>query len=187
LNFLDRSQAKERRRAAAAAVLAATALALGGCGADDSPPAAKSTPGSPSGLAGQASQILGGGRKAFEHQLAALRGHPVVVNKWASWCGPCRYEFPFFARLAEKQGGTIAFLGVDSRDSRTAAEKFLAEFPVPYPSFYDRDGALARLFRGDRAFPTTAFYDSDGKLVFTKQGGYASEAAISKDIAQYAK
>jgi thiol-disulfide isomerase/thioredoxin len=141
----------------------------------------------PAALARQHSAILGGGKSAFEAQIKALGGHPIVVNKWASWCGPCRFEFPFFQRLAKKQGKKIAFLGVDSRDSRDGAQKFLDKFPVPYPSFYDRKGDIARTFRGDRAFPTTAFYSSDGKLVFTKQGGYASEAAIAQDIRQYAK
>jgi cytochrome c biogenesis protein CcmG, thiol:disulfide interchange protein DsbE len=110
----------------------------------------------------------------------------VVVNKWASWCGPCRFEFPFFQRLARRHGKRIAFLGVDSRDSRADARRFLREFPVPYPSFFDPKGKVAAHFRGDRVFPTTAFYDSKGRLVFTKQGGYASQAAIAKDIASYA-
>jgi cytochrome c biogenesis protein CcmG, thiol:disulfide interchange protein DsbE len=168
------------------AMLASVALLAAGCGSDEPPPP-RGLQSSPAALASQANEIVGGGKSAFEAQIKALRGHPIVVNKWASWCGPCRFEFPFFRRLAIKKGKTIAFLGVDSRDSREGAQKFLDEFPVPYPSFYDRKGEIARAFRGDRAFPTTAFYSASGELVFTKQGGYASEAAIAKDIAQYAK
>jgi cytochrome c biogenesis protein CcmG/thiol:disulfide interchange protein DsbE len=161
------------------------ALLAAGCGGSGEPPPPRGVASSPEQLVRSSNQILGGGEKAFRHQVEALRGHPIVVNKWASWCGPCRFEFPFFRSTAKKLGRMIAFLGVDSRDSSKEARDFLEKFPVPYPSFYDRKGAVARSFRGDRAFPTTAFYDRDGRLVFTKQGGYASEAALAKDITQY--
>jgi cytochrome c biogenesis protein CcmG/thiol:disulfide interchange protein DsbE len=165
-------------------VLAVLGLLASGCGEDDAP-RPRGVVSSPGALARQSSEILGGGEEAFATQRKALEGHPLVVNKWASWCGPCRFEFPFFRRLAKRLGDRIGFLGVNSRDSRKAAEDFLDEFPVPYPSFFDPKGKVARTFRGDRAFPTTAFYDRSGKLVFTKQGGYASESAVANDIAQY--
>ena len=78
-------------------------------------------PGAPSRwreLYDQADQLLPGGADAFQQRLAELRGHPVVVNKWASWCGPCREEFPWFQRLSARLGKRIAFLGVDAKDSR---------------------------------------------------------------------
>ena len=59
-----------------------------------------------------------------------LRGHPVVVNKWGSWCGPCRAEFPYFQRQAIEHGKKVAFLGVDGKDNDANAEEFLKEFPV---------------------------------------------------------
>jgi cytochrome c biogenesis protein CcmG, thiol:disulfide interchange protein DsbE len=132
-------------------------------------------------------EILDGGVDAYESQLRALRGYPIVVNKWASWCGPCRFEFPFFQRLARRYGKRIAFLAVDSRDSKDDARRFLAKFPVPYPSFSDPDGKIARSFRGDRVSPETAFYNSNGELSYTKPGGYASQATIAKDITRYAR
>ena len=109
------------------------------------------------------------------------------MNKWASWCGPCRYEFPFFQKQSKQKGKRIAFMAVDGEDARSDAKKFLSEFPVPYPSYFDPDNEIAKTFRGNRAFPTTAFYDSKGELVFTKQGGYPSEAALEKDLQQYAR
>jgi thiol-disulfide isomerase/thioredoxin len=138
------------------------------------------------GLYGAPGRIVEGGASAFERQIAALKGHPVVVNKWASWCGPCRFEFPFFQRQVTKRGKQVAFLGVDGEDSKDGARGFLAKYPVPYPSFYDPNSDIARVFHGDRAFPTTAYYDRNGGIVYVKQGGYASESALAQDIARYA-
>ncbi|MGH2951273.1 MAG: TlpA family protein disulfide reductase, partial [Solirubrobacterales bacterium] len=134
----------------------------------------------------QGDVLLDGGPEAFERQLAELEGHPVVVNKWASWCGPCRFEFPFFQSQAATHGDRIAFLGVDSDDSEDAARTFLDQFPVPYPSFSDPDSEIARLLDA-REFPSTAFFDSAGELVYTHRGGYASEADLAAEIERYAR
>jgi cytochrome c biogenesis protein CcmG/thiol:disulfide interchange protein DsbE len=110
----------------------------------------------------------------------------VVVNKWASWCGPCRFEFPFFQEQVKQRGTRIAFLGVDSEDARGEAREFLDDFPVPYPSFFDSGSEIAELLGSERNFPTTTFYDREGALIYTKPGGYASEAALEDDIREYA-
>jgi len=110
----------------------------------------------------------------------------VVVNQWASWCGPCRYEFPFFARLARRYEGRVAFLGVNSKDSDADAKAFLRRYPVPYPHFADPGGDIARVFRGGRAFPTTAYYSADGTLAYTHIGGYATRDELDDDITRYA-
>jgi thiol-disulfide isomerase/thioredoxin len=111
------------------------------------------------GLQHQASEILDGGPTAFRRRLGSLRGYPVVVNQWASWCGPCKYEFPFFQRLARRYQGRIAFLGVDSKDSRSDAQAFLKKLPVPYPTYFDPDirspGSSAAASHGRRPPSTT--------------------------------
>jgi thiol-disulfide isomerase/thioredoxin len=137
-------------------------------------------------LRGQANQLLDGGPRAFKVRLASLRGSPVVVNQWASWCGPCRYEFPFFARLARKYAGRVAFVGVDSQDNRSDARAFLRRLPVPYPHYYDRDASIARIFRGAQAWPTTAFYDAAGQLASTHLGAYATQRKLEADIRRFA-
>ena len=135
----------------------------------------------------QANQLLSGGTDAFDTRLQELRGIPVVVNKWASWCGPCRLEFPWFQSLAEKRGGQIAFLGVNSNDSDSAAKQFLTELPLPYPSYSDGDLKIAQELGGPpQAFPTTAYYDRSGKLLFSHPGVYASEQDLIADVEKYA-
>ncbi len=128
-----------------------------------------------------------GGAEAFQQRLAKLRGHPVVVNKWASWCGPCREEMPWLQREVARHGKRIAFIGVDSRDSDAAAKQFLHEFPVPYPSYTDPGQDIALLIDATIGTPATAIYDSSGKQVHVQQGQYASQDALAADIQRYAR
>ena len=176
--------------------LAAVALALPACGgdsgggADQAPDYEKALAGAPGPLAElyeQPNRLLPGGANAFERQLAELRGYPVVVNKWASWCGPCRLEMPWFQRLSARLGKRIAFLGVDTDDSSAAAEDFLREFPLPYPSFSDPDEDIAEAMEATIGFPATAFYDSRGELAYVHQGQYASIDDLAADIERYAR
>jgi cytochrome c biogenesis protein CcmG, thiol:disulfide interchange protein DsbE len=175
-------------------VLVACALALGACSSDEPKSAGKpnqaALSGSPAPLASlhsQANQLLGGGADAFKRRLGELRGYPVVVNKWASWCPPCRGEFPYFQRQSQKLGKKVAFIGVDSQDTDSDARSFLRQFPVSYPSYRDGNLAVAAVFNGVQAFPTTAFYDAKGKLAFVHQGGYPSERKLAADIKRYAR
>src|SRR3954462_6443938 len=130
----------------ALAVVLAIGLSQAGSGGSDTPKsaapgrarAAKQLAGAPAPLAklhDQAGQLLTGGPDAYKARIADLRGYPIVVNKWASWCGPCRAEFPDFQRLAVKYGKRVAFMGVDGNDNRDDARKFLGQYPVTYPSY----------------------------------------------------
>lgn len=185
-----------RRLAPVLLVLPLLALAAGGCGTsqDESgghPDYAKALAGSPPPLAAlhrQANDLLPGGVDAYEKRIAALRGYPVVVNLWASWCGPCRFEFPHFQRAAARYGKRVAFLAIDKQDSDDAAETFLREEPVPYPSYTDPDEEIAESIDDDatRGLPTTAFYDRDGELTYLKLGPYDDEAELRADVERYA-
>jgi cytochrome c biogenesis protein CcmG/thiol:disulfide interchange protein DsbE len=133
----------------------------------------------------QSSDLLAGGKDAFEARLRELRGHPVVINKWASWCGPCRAEFPIFQEVATARGREVAFVGVDGKDKRPAATSFLERFPIPFPSYEDPDEDIARSLDVPANYPATVFVDAEGKRVFTHQGGYRSEADLTADIERY--
>ncbi len=132
----------------------------------------------------ESARILPGGKRAFRRRLAALKGHPVVVNKWASWCNPCRSEFPYFQDQGTKEGKRVAFLGVNSSDSSEPAARFLRAMPLPYPSYSDPRGEIAALL-GPSGFPVTAFYDERGRLAYLHQGAYRTEADLAADIRRY--
>lgn len=127
-----------------------------------------------------------GGLEAYEKRIERLRGYPVVANVWASWCGPCRLEFPYFQRAAAKYGKRVAFLGIDRQDSDDAALTFLREEPVPYPSYRDPDEAISVSIGAELGMPDTAFYDRAGELVYLKQGPYDTFEELEADIRRHA-
>jgi cytochrome c biogenesis protein CcmG/thiol:disulfide interchange protein DsbE len=137
------------------------------------------------GLYSQANTLIGGGESAFDQQIAQLRGTPVVVNKWASWCGPCQAEFPVFQEAALTHGKQIAFLGLNSGDKDKAALKFLATRPLPFPSYTDGDSKIATKRAIAAGFPMTEFIDRNGKSAYTHTGPYTSEDQLNKDIQRY--
>jgi thiol-disulfide isomerase/thioredoxin len=145
--------------------------------------------GSPEPLAGlhaQAGQLISGGATELHARLASLRGHPIVINKWASWCEPCRAEFAAFQRASLSQGRRVAFIGIDSGDSsRADALAFLRSFPVSYPSYYDRSGRLGAAVTDSTFTPVTVFYDSRGAQ-FIHQGPYLTQAKLEEDVKRYA-
>lgn len=138
-------------------------------------------------LHAQANQLLPGAKSAYLARLAALKGHPVVVNGWASWCGPCRYELPFLQRASVDLGKRVAFVGLDSEDNRGDAQKFMGRFPVSYPSYEDPDDHIAQTLKpAPRGLPYMLFYDATGRLQFVHQGSYPSQQALETDIERYA-
>jgi cytochrome c biogenesis protein CcmG, thiol:disulfide interchange protein DsbE len=144
--------------------------------------------GSPPALAAlhtQASEIVSGGLPALRARLAALRGTPVVINKWASWCEPCRAEFGVFQRVSVSRGREVAFLGINSGDNRVHALAFLRSFPVSYPSFYDPSGQAGLAITDSTFTPVTVFFNRRGSE-FIHQGPYLSVAKLEQAVERYA-
>jgi thiol-disulfide isomerase/thioredoxin len=145
--------------------------------------------GSPSPLAAlhaQASEVLPGGAPALHARLAALRGYPLVINKWASWCVPCRSERTAFQHASTAFGRSVAFVGVDSGDTSPAdGRAFLRALPVGYPSYYDQSGRLGVQIADSSFTPVTVFYDRAGRQ-YIHQGPYPSAAKLEADVRRYA-
>lgn len=187
-----------RRNTPRIALLTLILVALGGAGCGSSsddqtakpPDYDRALAGAPAPLAAlhkQANELLPGGTAAYEKRIASLVGYPIVANVWASWCGPCRAEFPVLQRLSARYGKRVAFLGVNSEDSADAAKTYLEETPVPYPSYSDPDKAiLSSIGPTYGGLPDTAYYTADGTLCFLKQGQYADTAELEADVRRFA-
>jgi cytochrome c biogenesis protein CcmG/thiol:disulfide interchange protein DsbE len=96
--------------------------------------------------------------------LASLRGKPVVLNFWASWCDPCRAEAPELARTARQYTASVRFLGMAILDGRDAGLAYMARYKVPYESVRDARGTVSKLF-GVTGVPETVFIDARGVIV----------------------
>jgi thiol-disulfide isomerase/thioredoxin len=104
-------------------------------------------------LHAEANRLIQGGPRAFTALLHRLRGYPIVINEWASWCPNCVFEFPAFQRMATKYGSRVAFVGVDVEADDDQAAAFLRKFPVTYPSYVDPDQSVARSLEASGGYP----------------------------------
>jgi cytochrome c biogenesis protein CcmG, thiol:disulfide interchange protein DsbE len=111
----------------------------------------------------------------YRHALGQLRGTPVVVKVWASWCGLCREEAPLLAAANRSYGDRVRFIGVGILDERGSARAFMREYGWTYPSVYDPSGVI-RDALGLLGQPVTLFYDASGGLVDTWTGPLTEEA-----------
>jgi cytochrome oxidase Cu insertion factor (SCO1/SenC/PrrC family)/thiol-disulfide isomerase/thioredoxin len=144
--------------------------------------------GSPPPLASlhrQAGQLLGGVQD-LRARLRALRGYPVVINAWASWCVPCRSEFGLFASASARYGRRVAFIAADTSDSAGDARAFLAQHPVSYPSYQTTTTDLSSL-AAIEGLPTTIFIDAAGKVTYVHVGQYDAQGTLDQDISSYAR
>jgi peroxiredoxin len=111
-------------------------------------------------------------------KLSELRGQVVMVNFWASWCGPCRQEMPLLQQLYDRyQSLGFALLGVNVDEDQVAANKILKELPVSFPILYDKRSKVSKAYQV-KAMPSTFIVDRDGRIRYLHKGykpGYEDE------------
>jgi cytochrome c biogenesis protein CcmG, thiol:disulfide interchange protein DsbE len=116
-------------------------------------------------------------------RLSSYRGRPVIVNFWASWCNPCRQEFPLLKdALREHRAERLAVIGVTYQDIASDSRAFVKQRDATWPQGIDDDGAVANAF-GVRAIPQSFFVRADGTIA-ARIFGFTSEAALADPLAK---
>lgn len=119
--------------------------------------------------------------------LSDFRGRPVLLNFWASWCEPCRFEMPFIQKVFEDEVWSekgLVILGVDIGESPTTVEEFVEAFGLTFPMLLDinQDVALKYNIRG---IPTTFLIDKDGIIQNIKVGPFSSKVEIEREVSKF--
>jgi peroxiredoxin len=111
-------------------------------------------------------------------KLSELRGQVVMINFWASWCGPCRQEMPLLDQLYQRyQPMGFTLLGVNVEEDSTAADKVLKQIPVSFPVLFDSENSVSESYQV-RAMPSTFLIDRNGNVRYLHKGyqpGYEEE------------
>ncbi len=109
-------------------------------------------------------------RGGKDMSLSQLRGQVVMLNFWASWCGPCRQEMPLLESIQKKYKPLgFTMVGVNVEPDSAQAEKFLKQTPISFPVAYDRDSSVSKLFRV-KGMPSTVIIDRKGNTRMIHQG-----------------
>jgi len=125
--------------------------------------------------------LLGGAAK-----LSDFRGKPLVVNVWASWCGPCRAEMGSLERLAKKHGGKqFNVIGISTDDDRIAAQGFLWFAKISFPNYIDHDQVLENML-GANKIPLTVLVNPEGRIVKKISGAKVWDSPESVEMIQRA-
>lgn len=115
---------------------------------------------------------LDGKTKSF----ADFKGKPLIINVWASYCGPCFAEMGSLERLAQKFGGkTFNVIGISIDDYRQKAMDFIKRSKVTFENFQDHNLVVENML-GARVVPTTVLVDAEGKVLFKAKGAYQWDA-----------
>jgi cytochrome c biogenesis protein CcmG, thiol:disulfide interchange protein DsbE len=150
-----------------------SAAALAGCPAAGAPATAGYA------LPDLSLPCLGAAEGAATVPLRRLTGRPMVVNLWASWCGPCRAELPAMARLARTAGGRLRVIGVASLDVPANSVSLAADNRLPFPSLQDRDGDLERGLRRN-GLPVTVLVRTEGTVAYVYQGAPLNDLTLRR-------
>jgi thiol-disulfide isomerase/thioredoxin len=129
-------------------------------------------------LSGPAPDFTLKSRDGKNVRLSDLRGQVVMLNFWASWCGPCRQEMPLLDDMAKRYGRAgFTLLGVNVEQDSAAGEKYLQDTPVGFPILWDPTSLVSKLYNID-AMPSTVMIDRDGNMRYLHRGykpGYEND------------
>jgi cytochrome c biogenesis protein CcmG, thiol:disulfide interchange protein DsbE len=112
--------------------------------------------------------------------LSEQRGTAVVLNFWASWCGPCRYETPYFQQIHEQNGDEVLIVGINQQETADRVATFADEFALTYPLLLDSDGRVSKAYRVF-GLPTTVLVDAEG-VVREVLPGAVSTAVLGERV-----
>ena len=118
--------------------------------------------------------------------LSSFRGQPVLLNFWASWCGPCRYEMPFLQEIHEEWTGkspSVVILAVNIGESPSEVNEFMNSYNLSFPVLLDTEGNVARMYNV-RGIPTTFLIDIDGTIQGIKVGAFSNKTEIEKNLSK---
>jgi thiol-disulfide isomerase/thioredoxin len=110
--------------------------------------------------------------------LSALRGKPVVINFWASWCPPCTNELPYFERLAQTYGDRVTIVTVDWNEQPGVAASYLKEHGITLPVTMDQQSRIYRAYSLSEV-PDTIVLDAQGNVTYVSVGGLSWQELVS--------
>lgn len=114
--------------------------------------------------------------------LSALRGQVVLINFWATWCGPCRKEMPLLEQIQKKYAPLgFTMLGVNVEEDTTQMEAFLGDVPVSFPVLLDPANRISKLY-DVAAMPSTVIVDRKGNIRFIHQGYQPGDESVYQDV-----
>jgi thiol-disulfide isomerase/thioredoxin len=110
--------------------------------------------------------------------LGSLRGNPVMLNFWATWCGPCRNEMPFIQEIYDKwQGEGLVILAINIKETSSKVQLFMHSNNLSFPVLFDTDGNVSAMYQ-IHGIPTTLFIDKDGIIKGKNIGSFNNAAEI---------
>ncbi|WP_100010867.1 TlpA family protein disulfide reductase [Lentibacillus sediminis] len=118
-------------------------------------------------------------------QLSELEGKKVILNFWATWCGPCREEMPEMQEFYRERGDEVEILAVNLTNTETSlsdVDKYMEEYGYSYPILLDKDGEVSEMYRGSVAVPTTYFIGTDGRIQAPRKTGPMTYAFMEETI-----